>query len=436
MRTDSARISEEALAAVRQLIGGQFGAAYVPQKPNIFSNAKTAQDAHEAIRPTDVKLTPEKVKHYLDKDMFALYELIWRRFVASQMARERLHVRVAEIAANGYVFVARGSKVVFDGFTKVYEAERRDDEKVYLPDMAKGEILTFKEMEANQHFTNPPPRYTEASLIKTLEAKGIGRPSTYAAIVSTIQDRDYVHKEKGSLVVKPLGRTVSRLLSEYFPRVIDVDFTAKLEDGLDLIEEDAKNWVASLSEFYATLQEELLAAKKTMKNLKQEEKETDIKCDKCGKNMILRWGKNGEYLVCSGRPACNNKKNAKVDKDGTVSIVEEPSRGTCPQCGGDLVEKTGRFGRFIACSNYPQCKFTKPFTTGLHCPLENCTGELVERISKKKKKFYGCSRYPGCDFITGLQPKEGICPSCGAPILFSYRGKLSCLRKDCGWKSE
>ena len=435
MRTDSVRTSGEALGAVRQLIGAEFGAAYVPQKPNVFSNSKTAQDAHEAIRPTDVSLTPAKVKPHLDKDMFALYELIWRRFVASQMARERLHVRVADIAAGDYVFVARGSKVIFDGFTRIYEAERREDERTYLPDMTKGEALGLKEIAANQHFTSPPARFTEASLIKTLEAKGIGRPSTYAAIVSTIQDRDYVHKEKGSLVVLPLGRTVSRLLSEFFPKVIDVDFTARLEDGLDLIEEDEKDWVASLSEFYALLQEELLAAKKTMKNLKQEEKETDLKCDKCGKNMMLRWGKNGEYLVCSGRPACKNKKNVKVDKDGTISIVEEPSRGICPQCGGNLVEKTGRFGRFIACSNYPECKFTKPVTMGLHCPVEDCTGELVERISKKKKKFYGCSRYPGCDFITGLQPKEGECPSCGAPVLFSYRGKMSCLRKDCGWKS-
>ena len=302
--------------------------------------------------------------------------------------------------------------------------------------MTKGEALGLKEIAREPALHEPPPRYSEASLIKTLEAKGIGRPSTYAAIVSTIQDREYVHKEKGSLVVMPLGRTVSRLLSEFFPKVIDVDFTAKLEDGLDLIEEDEKDWVASLSEFYALLQEELVAAKKTMKNLKQEEKETDLKCDKCGKNMMLRWGKNGEYLVCSGKPACKNKKNVKVDKDGTISIVEEPSRGICPQCGGNLIEKTGRFGRFIACGNYPDCKFTKPVTMGLHCPVENCTGELVERISKKKKKFYGCSRYPGCDFITGLQPKEGLCPMCGAPVLFFLPGTLSCLRKDCGWKSE
>jgi DNA topoisomerase-1 len=436
MRTDSVRISNEALAEVRRLVESRFGADYVPHKPNVYSNSKSAQDAHEAVRPTDVHLTPEKVRPYLEKDMFALYELIWQRFVASQMSRMRLHVKVAEISDNGYLFVARGSKVVFDGFSKVYEAEKRDDERTYLPDMTKGEALGLKRVDATQRFTAPPPRYTEASLIKTLEAKGIGRPSTYAAIVSTIQERGYVHKEKGSLVVIPLGRTVSRLLSEFFPKVIDVDFTAKMEDGLDLIEEDEKDWVASLTEFYALLQGELSTAKSTMKNLKQEEKETSITCDKCGKPMVLRWGKNGEYLVCTGRPDCKNKKNVKVDKDGQITIVEEESRGVCPQCGGNLVEKSGRFGRFIACSNYPDCKYTRPYTLGLHCPVENCTGELVERISKKRKKFYGCSRYPECDFITGLAPKEGQCPSCGTPVLFSFRDRLSCLRKDCGWKSR
>jgi len=436
MRTDSVRISDEAVAEARRLVESRFGADYVPHKPNVYSNSKSAQDAHEAIRPTDVNLTPEKVHPYLEKDMFALYELIWRRFMASQMSRMRLHVKVAEISDNGYLFVARGSKVIFDGFSKVYEAEKRDDERTYLPDMTKGEPLGLKGVDTTQRFTAPPPRYTEASLIKTLEAKGIGRPSTYAAIVSTIQERGYVHKEKGSLVVIPLGRTVSRLLSEFFPKVIDVDFTAKMEDGLDLIEEDEKDWVASLTEFYALLQGELSTAKSTMKNLKQEEKETSIVCDKCGKPMVLRWGKNGEYLVCTGRPECKNKKNVKVDKDGQITIVEEESRGICPQCGGNLVEKSGRFGRFIACSNYPDCKYTRPYTLGLHCPVENCTGELVERISKKRKKFYGCSRYPDCDFITGLAPKEGPCPSCGAPVLFSFRDRLSCLRKDCGWKSR
>ncbi len=435
MRTDSVRISNEAMSEARKLIDAQFGAAYVPGKPNIFSNSKTAQDAHEGIRPTNVKLTPEKLKAHLDKDLFALYELIWRRFVASQMARQRLHLRVAEITAKGCTFVARGSKVLFDGFTKVFEVDRSEEERAYLPDMKKGDTLDLTHLDASQHFTSPPPRYSEATLIKTLEAKGIGRPSTYAAIVSTIQERGYVHKEKGSLAPVPLGRTVHRLLAEFFPKVIDVDFTARMEEGLDRIEEEENNWVTSLSEFYGVLQEEMVSAKTKMKNLKHEEKETSIICDKCGKSMILRWGKNGEYLVCSGRPGCKNKKNVTVDKDGNFSIVEETTYGACPQCGGTLVEKSGRFGRFIACSNYPDCKYTKPFTMGLRCPQEGCQGELVERTSKKKKKFYGCSRYPDCDFATSFQPKEGECPVCAAPVLFGYRGKSSCLRKGCEWKS-
>ncbi len=435
MRTDSVRISNEALTEARKLIGAEFGVAYVPGKPNAFSNSRTAQDAHEGIRPTNVKLTPEKLKAHLDKDLFALYELIWRRFVASQMARQRLHVRVAEIVVDSCTFVARGSKVVFDGFTKVFDVDRAEDERAYLPDMKKGDTLELGRLDASQHFTSPPPRYSEASLIKTLEAKGIGRPSTYAAIVSTVQERGYAHKEKGSLAPLPLGRTVNRLLTEFFPRVIDVDFTARMEEGLDRIEEEENNWVTSLSEFYGVLQEEMGSAKTKMKNLKHEEKETSIICDKCGKNMILRWGKNGEYLVCSGRPTCKNKKNVTVDKDGNISVVEETTYGACPQCGGTLVEKSGRFGRFIACGNYPECKYTKPFTTGLHCPQEGCQGELVERTSKKKKKFYGCTRYPDCAFATSLQPKEGECPVCAAPVLFGYKGKLSCLRKDCGWKS-
>jgi DNA topoisomerase-1 len=434
MRTDSVRISQEALTDVRELIGSEYGPTYVPAHANVFNNSKTAQDAHEAIRPADVNLTPEKLKGHLDKDLFALYELIWKRFVASQMSREKLHVRTAEIGSKGYTFVARGSKVIFDGFTTVYATDKSDEERIYLPDMTVGEKVDLNKIHSSQHFTSPPPRYTEASLIKTLEAKGIGRPSTYANTVSTIQDRGYVHKEKGSLAVMPLGKTVNRLLTEFFPKVIDVDFTAKLEEGLDRIEDEQTDWVVSLKEFYSVLQEELGSAKKKMTNLKKEEKETSIPCDKCGANMILRWGKNGEYLVCSGRPACKNKKNVKVDKEGNIEIVKEESKGTCPQCQGDLVEKSGRFGKFIACANYPDCKYTKPYTMGLHCPSEGCSGELVERISKKRKKFFGCSRYPDCDFISGLQPKEGECPSCGAPVLFSFRGKLTCQRKGCNWR--
>ncbi len=437
MRTDSVRVADEALRAVRTLIGGQFGPPYVPDKPNFFKNSRAAQDAHEGIRPTDVMLDPERVKPYLEKDLFSLYDLIWKRFVASQMARLRLKVKSVDVTGGDYVFVARGSTVLFDGFTKLYEEDKSEDEDAKsLPPMNEGERVSVVSLAGHQHFTNPPPYYTEASLIKTLEAKGIGRPSTYAATVGTLQEREYVRRDRGRLMVTPLGKTVNGLLTESFPRIVDYDFTAKMEEGLDQIEEREKDWVTELNEFYGVFKDEMSAAKQKMKNLKKEERPTDIICDKCGKPMVLRWGRNGEYLVCSGRPECKNKRNVEVDKDGKITVVEEVSHGACPQCGGNLVEKTGRFGRFIACSNYPACKFTKSVSLGLPCPLEGCTGELVERVSKKKKKFYGCSRYPECTFTTSATPKAGECPSCGAPVLFGFRGSSFCLRKDCGWKSR
>ena len=437
MRTDSVRVADEALRAVRKLVGKQFGDAYVPPKPNFFKNSRAAQDAHEGIRPADVMLDPERVKPYLEKDLFLLYDLIWKRFVASQMERLRLQVLSADITGGAYVFVARGSTVLFDGFTKLYEEEKSEDEEIPgLPPLREGEALSLVHLAGHQHFTKPPAYFTEASLIKTMEAKGIGRPSTYAATVSTIQEREYVQRDRGRLMVTPLGKTVNGLVTDSFPRIVDYDFTAKMEEGLDQIEENEKDWVTELNEFYGVFKEEMSAAKAKMKNLKKEERPTDIICDACGKPMMLRWGRNGEYLVCSGRPECKNKKNVETDKDGKISVVEESIKGVCPQCGGNLVEKTGRFGKFIACSNYPACKVTKSLSLGLQCPREGCTGELVERLSKKKRRFYGCTRYPECTFTTSSTPKEGECPTCGAPVVFGFRGSTFCLRKDCGWKSR
>jgi DNA topoisomerase-1 len=295
MRTDSVRISQEAVAQVRKLIESQFGAPYVPAKPNFFKNSKSAQDAHEGVRPTDVALTPEKAKAFLEKDLFSLYELIWKRFVASQMSRERVLVKTADIASGDYIFVARGSKVIFDGFSKVYETngEKDEPEEQLLPDLTEGDTVLLKKLTSEQRFTSPPSYYTEGSLIKMLEAKGIGRPSTYATIVTTIQDRGYVGKDKGHFVVTPLGRTVNRLLTEYFPKVVDIDFTAKMEEKLDQIEENQKGWVSSLQDFYGVFQKELSSARDQMTNLKEQERETQIACDKCGLPMVLRWGRNG-----------------------------------------------------------------------------------------------------------------------------------------------
>jgi len=436
MRTDSVRVSMEAVTQARGYIEKSFGKPYVPQKPNFFKNKKSAQDAHEAIRPTSVLLTPDKVKEYLDKDLFALYNLIWKRFVASQMSHERIEATVVNITSGGYLFVAKGRRVLFDGFSRIYEEKGEEEEEgTQLPDMKKGENLSHVDTILEQRFTSPPPRYSEASLIRTLEMKGIGRPSTYATIVSTVQDRDYVKKEKGRLVPTSLGKTVNKVMVEFFPVIVDVSFTAKVEEKLDLIEDGQKDWVKTLERFNTDFEKELDKAKETMKSLKKEEKETDIICDQCGKKMLLRWGKNGEYLVCSGKPECKNKKNVKVGDDGTVSVVEQEIRGICPKCGGNLVEKRGRFGRFFACSNYPQCKHTEAYSLGFQCPQEGCTGKLVEKISKKKKRFISCSEYPKCSFATNKEPTEGPCPVCGAPTLFSFRRSPLCLRKDCGWKS-
>ncbi len=289
MRTDSVRVSAEAVSAARQYIGDSYGKEYLPKTPHIFKNRKSAQDAHEAIRPAYVEITPEKVKPYLDKDLFALYDLIWKRFIASQMAHKRLKVKVADVAAGDYTFVARGSHVLFDGFTKVYEeevvptgeeADQNKPETSYLPDMKTGMNVTLMETILNQRFTMPPPRFTEASLIKTLETRGIGRPSTYATIVSTVQDRSYAKKDKGKLVPTLLGKTVNSLMKGFFPTIVDVDFTAKLEEKLDQIEGGKANWVNSLEKFYHSLQKELTVAQEGMKSLKKEEKETDILCEK------------------------------------------------------------------------------------------------------------------------------------------------------------
>jgi DNA topoisomerase-1 len=436
MRTDSVRVSDEAIQDARQYIDETYGKAYLPKTPNYYKNKKTAQDAHEAIRPAYVHITPEKIKKHLEKDLFLLYELIWKRFIASQMSQEKIKTKTVYVAVGNYGFIARGSEVVFDGFTRIYEEEDEDKEvAALLPGMKEGEEVSLIETNLNQRFTNPPPRFTEASLIKMLESKGIGRPSTYANIVSTIQERSYTKKEKGKLIPNPLGMTVNRLLKEFFPLIVDVSFSAKMEERLDLIENGKKNWVKSLEQFNSALESELSLAKTEMKSLKKEEKETDIICDKCGKKMLLRWGKNGEYIVCSGKPQCKNKKNVKIDNSGKITIAEVEIKGICPQCGGNLIEKKGRFGRFFACSNYPDCKYTESYSLGFPCPLEGCTGKLVEKISKKKRKFISCSRYPDCSFASNAEPMEGPCPVCSAPTIFTFRKKNLCLRKDCGWKS-
>ena len=446
MRTDSVRISADAQSEARKFIKDSIGSEYIPAKGIAYKNKKGIQDAHEAIRPTSVFRSPDEIKEYVDKDSFNLYRLIWNRFVACQMSPAILDTTTIDIQAGEYLLRATGSVIKFPGFMKLYEEGRDDsaqaiegEEEDVLPSVAEGERLNFLSIEPKQHFTQPPARYTEASLIKELEEKGIGRPSTYAAILSTIQDRKYVEKKEGRFHPTELGVLVNDMLVEHFPELIDVTFTAKMEDELDEIEEGRYEWRQAVGDFYRPFDQHLEKARKEMRNVKGEETPTDIKCEKCGNSMVIKWGKLGYFLACSGYPECKNTMNFKKSEDGTIEAMKEETTGeNCPQCGSPMVIKSGRFGRFFACSKYPDCKTTKPITTGIACPQEGCGGELTEKRSKRGKVFYSCTKYPTCTFAMWDKPVPKTCPQCGAPFMAEKyaRGSSSiiCIKKECGYK--
>ncbi|MBI5492991.1 MAG: type I DNA topoisomerase [Deltaproteobacteria bacterium] len=411
MRTDSTRISNEAIAAARVLIEEKYGPRYLPAKPNVYKTKKKAQDAHEAIRPTYFQYTPEAVKTHLSKDQFRLYQLIWNRFIACQMAPAIIDQTRAQIKAADFTFSASGSTVKFPGFTAVYmegkDVEEEKEEK--LPPLSPNEALKLLGLTPAQHFTQPPPRFTEASLVKELEEKGIGRPSTYAAIISTIQDREYVVKDKTQLKPTELGFLVTDLLISSFPEILDVEFTARMEEELDMIEEGTMQWKKTMHEFWGPFKESIEKAKKDMKNVKAEEVATDISCEKCGKTMVIKWGRKGKFLACSGYPECKNTKDFTTDEHGKVTAVERAAETTdtpCPKCGKQMVVKSGRFGKFLACSDYPDCKTTLPYSTGIPCPNGD-GGTLVERRTKKGRMFFSCSKYPDCKYATWELPKTG-----------------------------
>ncbi len=410
MRTDSHRIAPEAIQAVRGYIEKTYGKEYLPKKPNVYKSKKTAQEAHEAIRPTNMKYTPEYVKPYLTEDQWKLYELIWKRFVASQMHHAILDQTRVSIGAGKYTFQAVGTVVRFHGFTILYEekTDEESEEEKKLPPLEKDTVLKLLDLVARQHFTQPPPRYTEASLIRELEEKGIGRPSTYALILSTIQDRGYVVKEKGRLKPTELGFLVTELLVKSFPDILNVKFTAHLEEELDRVEEGKLKWIDVIKEFYSRFREDLERAKEEMQTIKGQEEPTDIPCKKCGRMMVIKWGKNGKFLACPGYPECKTTMDFRVDEKGKIVPVEntEYVEQKCPNCGGPMVIKSGRFGRFIACSRYPECKTTLPLSTGVPCPEEGCNGVLVERRSKRGRTFYGCSNYPACKYVTWKLPEK------------------------------
>ena len=509
MRTDSVNVSGEAIAQVRDFVGSTYGPNYLPEKPNFFKSKKQAQEAHEAIRPTDVSRSPDDVKRYLDEDMFKLYQLIWQRFVGSQMVPAVFDQTTIDIAAGDYSFRASGSVMKFDGYLKAYLASREDEDKGEsgetavgdtstdndadadgrtLPRVSEGEQLKLEKIRPDQHFTEPPPRYTEATLVKELEDKGIGRPSTYATIISTIVEREYVTKDQGRFTPTLLGEKVSELLVKSFEDIFDVGFTARLEDELDEIEEGKLSWRKSVKEFWKHFEDDLEKAEGEMESYKagiptdevcpkcgqgkllerisrhgfflgcerypdcdyirdiadaSEEVEgsnTVEYCHNCGREMVIKRGRFGAFLACSGYPDCKTTRRLAA---GTRKArqPDEPLDEKCPQCGEQLLKRHGRFGEFIGCSKYPKCKYTRPITLGIKCP--KCgEGEFVRRGTAKGRGrgriFYGCSRYPDCDFTTPHEPIAEPCPKCGAAFTVLKRSKhgvlRACLNENCDWE--
>ena len=428
MRTDSTRISIDAAQGARGWVESQFGSRYLTDAPRLWGGKqqKGAQEAHEAIRPTDATRTPESVRSYLDREQYRLYELVWLRFVAGQMAHAIYDTTTVDfdlqgrIDARRYLFRATGSIVKFDGFTRLYQEAREEgdhktlDELAPLPDVAPGDRCRLESLTPAQHFTQPPPRFTEASLVKELERLGIGRPSTYAQIISTITDREYVKLEQKRFEPTPLGETVATVLVRLFPDLFNVGFTSEMELELDKIEEGELDWRHVLDEFYAPFQRQLTAGKENGDAIIRDVVAADVDpCTECGSPMIVRWNRFGRFLGCSAYPVCRSTRSLDDEK----KAEPKPTGMPCPKCGSELVEREGRFGAFIACSNYPTCKYTQPKTIpGLKCP--KCEiGDVGEKRTRRGKPFWGCTRYPDCDWSVWDEPLPIACPSCAAPFL-------------------
>jgi DNA topoisomerase-1 len=448
MRTDSTRVSEDAQRETLEFINTTYGQQYAPEKPNVYRSKKNAQDAHEAIRPTSTLRTSDQIQAYLDRDHQALYHLIWSRFVASQMRPATFDVTTADIAAGEYGLRASGSVLKFDGFLKVYTEDRpttaagsdeEADQNRALPPLHAGQVLRVLEVKPEQHFTQPPPRYTEASLVAELEKRGIGRPSTYATILSVIQDRDYVETKERKFYPTELGRLVSDLLVEHFPDIMDVEFTAAMENLLDQVEEGKRPWVGVLRDFYEPFEKHLQAASQRMPSVKNMVEPTTEICEKCGKPMVIRLGRYGKFLACSGYPECKGTRPLKSEDTGANQVGVLTSE-VCEQCGSPMVVRKGRYGEFLACSAYPTCKVAKPMSLGVPCPTGGCAGELVQRRTKRGRIFYGCNRYPDCQFTLWSKPVPMPCPECQAPFLVEQgsarKGKLlRCFRQECGYET-
>ena len=449
MRTDSNRIAEEALTEVRKYIKDNYSPDYLPPKPHTYKNAQKAQDAHEAIRPSNMAYRPQEIKEYLSNDEFRLYQLIWNRFVASQMNPAIFDQTTIDIAGANCIFRAQGQVLKFAGFTIVYtegkdEKEEKDengngDIGKLLPELKEAEQVKLISLTTQQKFTQPPPRFSEASLVRELEEKGIGRPSTYANILSTIKDREYVHLEKGKFFPTELGKVVTELLVKSFPTVLDIAFTADMENKLDMIEDGSSQRVKTLKDFYNPFAEELKKAKDEMRNVKTEETPTDLVCEKCNSPMVIKWGKNGRFLCCSNYPGCKNTMNFTHDENGKVKHVEKQTTEIkCNKCGKNMLVKEGRFGQFLACSGYPDCKNTMTATKNENGEIiaqeAPSTDEVCELCGKpmtvkrgRYGQFLGCTGYPECKNIKNMgkdgkvitqeaEVTEEICENCGKPM--------------------
>ncbi len=443
MRTDAVRVAREAQQEARQWVAQRLGREFLPDSAPFYKAKKSAQEAHEAIRPSFVSREPKALTRYLSRDQLALYRLIWERFLASQMLPAVYDTVSADIEAGQCLFRAQGSTLRFQGFMAVYvesreESEAAEDEaESVVPPLTEGEILKLLALDPKQHFTQPPPRFTEASLVKTLEERGIGRPSTYAQILSTISDRGYVHRERGTLFPTDLGMQVNDLLVPHFPEIMDVEFTAQLEESLDKIEEGDTDWVKTVEAFYKQFARDLKSAGRNMDNLKRG-METGEACPDCGKPLVEKWGRFGKFLACSAYPECKYTKDLG---GGREKPADEPTDEICPTCGKPMVIKHGRFGKFIACSGYPECKTTKPVTLGITCSEPGCGGQLLERRTKRGKTFFACTNYPTCKFAVWARPVPQPCPKCGAPFVterFGRGGKITraCIRGECGYKQD
>jgi DNA topoisomerase-1 len=458
MRTDSTRIATEAATEAQALILERFGKEYSLEKPRFFRNKKKVQDAHEAIRPTSVYNTPEKVKPHLSPDQLALYRLIWQRFVSSQMTQALINQITVSIRAGAFLFSASGSSVKFPGFMALYMsvdeeiANESARNKPKLPELTQGAILKLNKLEPKQHFTLPPPRFSEASLVKELEENGIGRPSTYANILSTIREKGYVDLVNGYFRPNELGFIVNDLLVQNFPDIFDVEFTAKLEENLDQVESDKIKSLQVLKRFYKPFSKDLDSASEGMLSVKGVGLPTDLNCPQCHKPLRIKVGKNGHFLACSGYPECTYSCDYHRDEKGNIRPVEyseeEVTDKVCDKCGKPMVIKKGRYGGFLACSGYPECKNTQSLNSkgngkkiGVSCPQEGCGGDIVERTSKRGKLFYGCSRFPECTFATWDKPIGRECPVCGAKFLVEKTTKkrgtfVTCLQDGCGFKEK